>query len=156
MNPQSESNYRGTGCGKAARPDLKGSGEATNRSTWKTKNEVTLEGTDYKLVTLQKSNFSMIENLRMSNKNEILVTYKKSVIGFIFIDGRLTNISKDALTGIIMEQAKNIIKDTFSIKRKKLHLKDFGLALSDTIGVLKEIVLHDVKTPEYVRLKHWN
>ncbi len=35
MNPQSESNYRGTGCGKAARPDLKGSGEATNRSTWK-------------------------------------------------------------------------------------------------------------------------
>ena len=37
MNPQSESNYRGTGCGKAARPDLKGSGEATNRSTWKRK-----------------------------------------------------------------------------------------------------------------------
>jgi len=35
MDPQSESNYRGTGCGKAARPGLKGSGEATNRSTWK-------------------------------------------------------------------------------------------------------------------------
>ncbi len=35
MNPQSESNYRGTGCGKAASPGLKGSGEATNRSTWK-------------------------------------------------------------------------------------------------------------------------
>ncbi|HEC44036.1 MAG TPA: hypothetical protein ENI20_14535 [Bacteroides sp.] len=39
MNPQSESNYRGTGCGKAARPDLKGSGEATNRSTWKLSQE---------------------------------------------------------------------------------------------------------------------
>jgi len=37
MDPQSESNYRGTGCGKAARPGLKGSGEATNRSTWKSK-----------------------------------------------------------------------------------------------------------------------
>jgi len=36
MNLQSETNYRGTGCGKAARPALKGSGEATNRSTWKT------------------------------------------------------------------------------------------------------------------------
>jgi len=35
MDPQSESNYRGTGCGKAARPGLKGSGQATNRSTWK-------------------------------------------------------------------------------------------------------------------------
>jgi len=33
MNPQSETNYRGTGCGKAARPDLWGSGEVTNRST---------------------------------------------------------------------------------------------------------------------------
>jgi hypothetical protein len=29
----SESNYRGTGCGKSARPGLWGSGEATNRST---------------------------------------------------------------------------------------------------------------------------
>ncbi len=29
----SETNYRGTGCGKAARPGLWGSGEATNRST---------------------------------------------------------------------------------------------------------------------------
>jgi len=38
MDPQSESNYRGTGCGKAARPGLKGSGEATNRSTWKRRN----------------------------------------------------------------------------------------------------------------------
>ncbi len=37
MDPQSESNYRGTGCGKAASPGLKGSGEATNRSTWKRK-----------------------------------------------------------------------------------------------------------------------
>ncbi len=42
MNPQSESNYRGTGCGKAARPDLKGSGEATNRSTWKTTSKAVL------------------------------------------------------------------------------------------------------------------
>jgi len=29
----SESNYRGTGYGKAVRPDLWGSGEVTNRST---------------------------------------------------------------------------------------------------------------------------
>jgi len=36
MDQQSESNYRGTGCGKAARTGLWGSGEATNRSTWKT------------------------------------------------------------------------------------------------------------------------
>ena len=34
MNPQSKSNYRGTGCGKTASPGLKGSGEVTNRSTW--------------------------------------------------------------------------------------------------------------------------
>jgi len=33
MSEMSESNYRGTGCGKAARPGLWGSGEATNRST---------------------------------------------------------------------------------------------------------------------------
>ena len=31
----SETNYRGTGCGKSARPGLWGSGEATNRSTRK-------------------------------------------------------------------------------------------------------------------------
>jgi len=33
MYELSETNYRGTGCGKAARPGLWGSGEATNRST---------------------------------------------------------------------------------------------------------------------------
>jgi hypothetical protein len=33
MSDISESNYRGTGCGKAARPDLWGSGEVTIRST---------------------------------------------------------------------------------------------------------------------------
>ena len=33
MSDISESNYRGTGCRKAARPDLWGSGEVTNRST---------------------------------------------------------------------------------------------------------------------------
>lgn len=33
MHKLSESNHRGTGCGKAARPGLWGSGEATNRST---------------------------------------------------------------------------------------------------------------------------
>lgn len=33
MYPYSESNYRGTGCGKAARPGLWGSGEVTNHST---------------------------------------------------------------------------------------------------------------------------
>lgn len=36
MHILSESNDRGTGCGKAARPGLWGSGEATNRSTRKT------------------------------------------------------------------------------------------------------------------------
>lgn len=35
MSDISESNYRGTGCGKAARPDLWGSGEVTIRSTRK-------------------------------------------------------------------------------------------------------------------------
>ena len=35
MDPQSETNYRGTGCGKAARPGLKGSGEATSCFAWK-------------------------------------------------------------------------------------------------------------------------
>jgi len=44
MDPQSESNYRGTGCGKAARPGLKGSGEATNRSTWKLKKLILFSG----------------------------------------------------------------------------------------------------------------
>ena len=33
MYELSETNYRGTGCGKAARPGLWGSGEVTNRST---------------------------------------------------------------------------------------------------------------------------
>jgi hypothetical protein len=33
MYELSETNYRGTGCGKAARPGLWGSGEETNRST---------------------------------------------------------------------------------------------------------------------------
>jgi hypothetical protein len=33
MYELSESNYRGTGYGKAARPGLWGSGEVTNRST---------------------------------------------------------------------------------------------------------------------------
>src|SRR5690554_3785946 len=35
MHKLSETNYRGTGCGKAARPGLWGSGEITNRSTRK-------------------------------------------------------------------------------------------------------------------------
>ena len=33
MYESSETNYRGTGCGKAARPDLWGSRKVTNRST---------------------------------------------------------------------------------------------------------------------------
>lgn len=45
LSPQSisETDLRGTGCRKTARPDLWGSGEATNRSTRKVEVEVELE-----------------------------------------------------------------------------------------------------------------
>jgi len=73
MDQQSETNYRGTGCGKAARPGLKGSGEATNRSTWKQQLRI--------LQIVQGMNRGGIETMIMN----LYRTINRDIIQFDFV-----------------------------------------------------------------------
>jgi len=85
MYPQSESKYRGTGCGKAARPDLKGSGEATNRSTWK---KITLL---LFLNTLILCSFAQIHEDITVNQADSLITTNSANPNFIILDVRTSS-----------------------------------------------------------------
>ena len=63
-----ETNYRGTGCGKSARPGLWGSGEATNRSTRKkllVENSINVEN-----LTIYIRAFKQEKELELWAKNE--------------------------------------------------------------------------------------